>query len=140
MLKYQIHLKAPFFFIIFILSIIGFVPTNHLYAQAKKKPVKKNNKQINRMALEISRPDSVAPYMITAEGDTINRTDEFNLKQGVWVERTEERFGEPAFTKIGKTLIVAVTGVFEVFVAVNDGSVLGPEATRPILVLLFVQL
>jgi hypothetical protein len=101
LLKYQIHLKAPFFFIIFILSIIGFVPTNHLYAQAKKKPVKKATKQINRMVLEMSRPDSVVPYMITAEGDTINRTDEFNLKQGVWVERTEERFGEPAFTKIG---------------------------------------
>ena len=36
--------------------------------------------------------------------------------------------------------MVAKIGVLAVFVAVNDGSVLGPEATRPILVLLFVQL
>ena len=36
--------------------------------------------------------------------------------------------------------MVATTGAVPVLVAVNDGSVATPEAPRPILVVLFVQL
>jgi hypothetical protein len=36
--------------------------------------------------------------------------------------------------------MVALIGVFEGFVAVNDGKVFGPEASKPMAVLLLVQL
>jgi hypothetical protein len=36
--------------------------------------------------------------------------------------------------------MVALIGVFAAFVAVKDGNVFGPEASKPIAVLLLVQL
>jgi antitoxin component YwqK of YwqJK toxin-antitoxin module len=40
-------------------------------------------------------------FIISAKGDTINKVDKKNLKQGKWVLRTEELRGEPGFEEEG---------------------------------------
>lgn len=40
-------------------------------------------------------------FKISAKGDTINRVDQKNYKQGKWVIRTEELRGEPGFEEEG---------------------------------------
>lgn len=46
----------------------------------------------------------------------------------------------PPLVNVGVTVMVAVTGVLPALKAMNDGIVLVPDAPRPMLVLLLVQL
>jgi hypothetical protein len=88
-------LKA-LFCIIFCCFLFG----NFSFAQQKKKSTKKVL-EIKPKIKTVARPDSIAPFIISAEGDTINRTDDFNTKQGLWIENIPEKYGEVAMLKFG---------------------------------------
>jgi hypothetical protein len=111
LLKYHIQLKAPYpiFVLIFICC------TQFVIAQTNKKKSKKVEQEIKHKMLQVFRPDSVAPYIISAEGDTINRTDQFNIKQGVWVEKYSAKFGDGAITKIGSYIDNWKTGSWNIY-------------------------
>jgi hypothetical protein len=71
-------------------------------AQSKNDKTKKNSSPENVSdILSKARPDSIAPYMIAPSGDTINVTDNHNLKQGKWVITTGGAFDEPTQTLMG---------------------------------------
>jgi hypothetical protein len=88
-------LKAPYCILIYCLLF-----THFCTAQVKKKTNKKVLEVKQKIKL-VMRPDSVAPFIISAEGDSINKTDVFNVKQGLWVLQIPERFGEPSYLKYG---------------------------------------
>jgi hypothetical protein len=72
-------------------------------AQKKVKPsVKSKAIEKRDLPIQASRPANTLAYEINYKGDTINITDNFNLKQGFWVIKEEGNFDEPTLTKLGK--------------------------------------
>jgi hypothetical protein len=82
-------------------SILIFVViSNVLIAQTKSRKIS-TPKNIEIKTKLVARPDNIAPYIISAEGDTINVTDDFNLKQGTWLIKTDAKFGDDPLTQYG---------------------------------------
>jgi hypothetical protein len=74
------------------------------FAQKKSGHKKKTSiigTELKPKKIFVFRPDSIPAFELNSNGDTINRTDQFNLKQGPWVLYTPERYGEPSETSIG---------------------------------------
>ncbi len=68
---------------------------------------------------KLLRPDSVAAFEIGPKDDTINVTDIYNLRQGFWLERKPERFGEDAYTLAGYYVDNWKQGLWKTFVGPN---------------------
>jgi antitoxin component YwqK of YwqJK toxin-antitoxin module len=99
-----------------ILSLLLFVLcfSSQSFAQAKKNAKASNNqiktntdankKKPNAEPLKVlpSRPDSVKPYELADNGDTINVTDKNNMRQGVWIIKSGGDFGEFVQYEMGK--------------------------------------
>lgn len=59
-------------------------------------------------------------YIIGVKGDTLNRVDANNLKQGRWVTRTESLRGEPGFEEEGAYIDGKKTGVWRRYSLMGD--------------------
>jgi hypothetical protein len=83
--------------LIIIISCLFFYKTNaQKNAVNKNKVVVKNAEIKTNIIAKNLRPDSIKAFVLNDDGDTINKTDERNLKQGVWVLNFPARFGEPS--------------------------------------------
>ena len=67
-------------------------------------------------------------YQLTSKGDTINRVDNGQKKQGPWVSRYEELRGEPGFEEEGYYLNDKKEGAWRKFNL--DGDLIGVEFYR----------
>ncbi len=67
-------------------------------------------------------------YQLTSKGDTINRVDNSQRKQGPWISRFEELRGEPGFEEEGYYLNDKKEGAWRKFNL--DGDLIGVEFYR----------
>lgn len=67
-------------------------------------------------------------YQLTSKGDTINRIDKTDRKQGPWIVRFEELRGEPGFEEEGYYLNDKKEGAWRKFNL--DGDLIGEEFYR----------
>ncbi len=85
-------------FISTILILFIFCTTSIL---AQKKNKKTTVVPLKQKVQIVARPANVEPFVINTNGDTINVTDNYNLKQGLWVVQTAAAFNEPATRVVG---------------------------------------
>jgi hypothetical protein len=97
-------MKLSLCFALFLLPLILFgqtkkAATNKSKMDNKDKPVS-DVKKVADVKKQV-RPDSIAPFIISSSGDTINRTDDNNLRQGNWILKSGGDFDEPLQTEVG---------------------------------------
>jgi len=71
---------------------------------------------------------TIKSYQLTSKGDTINRIDKTDRKQGPWITRFEELRGEPGFEEEGYYLNDKKEGAWRKFNL--DGDLIGEEFYR----------
>lgn len=67
-------------------------------------------------------------YQLTTKGDTVNRIDQKDLKQGKWITRVEENMGEPGYQEEGSYNDGQKEGEWKVYSLMGDP--IGEEVYR----------
>ncbi len=72
------------------------------------------------LCISISGKAQWKDYTITTKGDTVNKTDKKNEKQGKWIIRVEDNMGEPGFQNEGLYKNNEKVGVWHLYSLMGD--------------------
>jgi hypothetical protein len=99
-----------------ILIVVLLINVTSIQAQVKtnKKIITKKNIAVITIKQNL-RPANIALYELSNNGDTINITDDNNLKQGLWMHRTPPRFSELEMLEVGHYIANKKTGFWETY-------------------------